>query len=297
MDQGGFEHLDAEALAVIHGLALVIEPPKGEIGTDLLHLIPLDGLGRQVEDPAIRQGATQLDIFGMGPDQGHGGAGGLAEAEFLLGDVGGIPDLFRQEAAFVGEPGQGRAQHLGGFPPTRGEFEVGPLPGEQGPGPADAGAVEGGPVFMLPVAIAVVAPPQRPRRSIALEQRVNYLDGIHDARITRGPESEADQGQGIRADEMVHGLAVLSWWAVLHGHEPGDRGGGVRGIRWGNAHVVAVHTHFPGQFRVRHISPALDGSIPGIGRLPEIPGQPRFPGIGEVRRAKERGHFHGQGEG
>ncbi len=55
--------------------------------------------GDAVEDAAVDDGAEELEVLGVGPDEGLGGAGGAAEEEAFGGYVGVVPDLFGQHAA------------------------------------------------------------------------------------------------------------------------------------------------------------------------------------------------------
>ena len=63
------------------------------------HGVALFDDGDAVEDAAIDDGAEELEVFGVGPDEGLGGAGGAAEVEALGGYVGVVPDLLGQHAA------------------------------------------------------------------------------------------------------------------------------------------------------------------------------------------------------
>ena len=56
--------------------------------------VALDGLGWEVPDGVGFEGAEELDVLGVSPDEGHAGAGGVAVEEEAVGDVFGVPDLF-----------------------------------------------------------------------------------------------------------------------------------------------------------------------------------------------------------
>ena len=70
----------------------------------------------------------------------------------------------------------GESLHRGEQPPrlvvmAGRELVMRALAGQQRPGPADAGAVEGPAILVLAVAVAVVALPARTARQIDLQQR------------------------------------------------------------------------------------------------------------------------------
>jgi len=121
--------------------------------------IALHRLRRGVEHAPVRQGATQLDVLGVSPHERHGRPRRLGEEELPLRDVGGVPDLLGQEAAFVGERRERIEERLRLVAPARGELVVRALGGEQRPRTPSADPVEGGAVLVLAVAIAVVAMP------------------------------------------------------------------------------------------------------------------------------------------
>src|ERR1700676_4511550 len=87
---------------------------------------------------------------------------------------------------------------------------MGALSGEQGPGAADAGAVEGRAVFVFAVAVAVIAIPARALRQLDRQQRVDGAKSIQNARIIGRAQAKSHQRQRVGADHMVRRFAVLT---------------------------------------------------------------------------------------
>src|ERR1017187_328079 len=104
--------------------------------------------------------AAQLYVFGVGPDWRAGCAGGFTAKKLERRDVGGVPDLFGKQAALscgrVFDDGE-QCFGLIGVPGC--ERVMAALSGEQGPRASYARPVEGGAIFVFPVAVAVVAIP------------------------------------------------------------------------------------------------------------------------------------------
>src|SRR6476620_6021596 len=97
MNARGFQRFDANVLPR-HGASPPVGAPNDEVGGNVTRLIAFDRFGRHVEDASFLQRPQQLDVFGVRPDQRHGGTGGAATEQLALGDVVTVPNLFRQEA-------------------------------------------------------------------------------------------------------------------------------------------------------------------------------------------------------
>ncbi len=203
--------------------AFVVHPPAGIGRAHAFDLIAPVGLRRHVEDPLVTQRAQQLDVLGMGPDQRHRRSRGPAAEELALGQVVAVPDLLGQQMPVAGEAFERAQQRLGAGSVAGGEFVMRALAGEQRPGPADSGAVEGRPVRMLAIAVAIVAPPARPRRQVDLEQGVDDAQRVADARIIRRPQPEPHQRQRVRAHHRGGALQAMVGRAILDRHEAVDR--------------------------------------------------------------------------
>src|SRR5271165_1090624 len=128
MDQGRFHKEETQLLAKGQSARLVIEAPVKVFGGFLLYQIALRGLRRLVEDATVVQRAAQLDVLRMRPYQRARGAGTLAGEELALGNVGGVPDLFRNQAATAGGGFHDREQGFGGGRPPGGNLIMGALP-------------------------------------------------------------------------------------------------------------------------------------------------------------------------
>src|SRR5258708_15660713 len=90
---------NAQSLSRWHAAALVVEAPLPVHRPALLHAVTLHGLRRLIENLAVFERTHQLDVLRMRPHQRARRTGGFAEKKFARGDVGGVPDLFGQEAA------------------------------------------------------------------------------------------------------------------------------------------------------------------------------------------------------
>src|SRR4029079_3375387 len=97
------------------------------------------------------------------------------------------------------------------------------LAGEQWPCSSDAGAVEGTPVLMFAIAVAVVAPPARSSGQIDFEQRVDHAHSVAKAGIVWRPQTEAHKGERVGTYDQRCRLAAILGWAVLDRHEPVER--------------------------------------------------------------------------
>ena len=70
------------------------------------------------------------------------------------------------------------------------------------PAAADARAVEGAAVLLLPIAIVIVAAPARTLRQVALEQAIHDRDGIPHEGIVRRTNAQPHQVKKIAADHV-----------------------------------------------------------------------------------------------
>ena len=112
----------------------------------------------------------KLDEFGMSPGERHRRAARPAPKQETGRDRVGVPNLLGDHPA--------RARHRRHRRQIRERIVAGAqlvmaaLAGQQRPAAADAGAVKGPAVLMLAIAVAAIAVPHRPRRRVALQQRV-----------------------------------------------------------------------------------------------------------------------------
>ena len=93
---GGSHENEAKFFVAGDGAGFVVESPAEDLTDGFFDLITLHGLWGLIENLAVAQRAAELDVFGVRPDQRAGGAGGFAAEEFERGDIGGVPDLFRE---------------------------------------------------------------------------------------------------------------------------------------------------------------------------------------------------------
>ena len=209
----------------------------------------------------------------MRPNQWHGRAGGPADEQLALWDVGRVPYLLRDQAAVVGEGFHHGHEPPGRFDAARGQFVVGALAGEQRPAAADPRAVKRRAILMLAIAIVVVAMPGGARRRLDLEQCVDDFDRVAHARVVGRAQAEAHQGQRVRADQMTGVARVLGGRDVLDTTRPPGNaaaspaasercGRNIRRRRICGAPVGAGDVH-----------PAIDGSVPNIGGLAQVGGR------------------------
>src|SRR5579862_5470401 len=136
--------------------------------------ITLDGLRRLVENLAITNRPPQFDVLRMSPDQWTGRAGWLAAKQFEGGNIGRVPYLLGQQTALsrrgifhYGEQGFGFIAVPGG------QSIMGALSCEQRPGTANAGAIEGGTIFVFAIPVAVIAIPAWTLRKLDRQQSIN----------------------------------------------------------------------------------------------------------------------------
>ncbi len=174
---------------------------------------------------------------------------GLPRKQFPFGKVGRIPDLLGKQAALVGEGRDVSLSASAASGRARGELVVRAFGGEQRPRPPHAGAVEGTAVVVLAVAVIVVASPGRPTWKVHLEERVDDLHGVHDARIVGGAQAEPHERERVGTDDVSRRLAALSRRAVLDRDEARHRRRGVGLVGRRNAHVVPIDADLPGELR------------------------------------------------
>jgi hypothetical protein len=103
MHDGGGVCLDAKRGLGRHRAHLVVETPDDAIRGGLVDEVPLHRLRWSVEHVPVLQRSTELEVLPMGPDERPRGARCVAEVQFALGKIGGVPDLFRQEPALARE--------------------------------------------------------------------------------------------------------------------------------------------------------------------------------------------------
>ena len=87
---------------------------------------------------------------------------------------------------------------------ARHQLVVGPLAGQEGPGPAERAAVamgEGASVGVFAVAVGRVPMPGRALRCLNAKVRINRLEGVDDPRVVRAAEAKPDKTEGIHADD------------------------------------------------------------------------------------------------
>src|ERR1035441_6547005 len=101
----------------------------------------------------------------MGPAQRHGRTCGQPALHSPFRQVGGVPQLFADHAAFVGELFH-RGNKRFGIAPGR-EFVMAALARQNRPAAAYSRAVESTAVMLLPVAIVIVAAPAWTLRQVA----------------------------------------------------------------------------------------------------------------------------------
>src|ERR1700733_9364604 len=241
MPPGRSEQHNPQRLVAGNAACLVVKPPTEDSAHMLINQITLDGLWRLVKNPVVTNGTAQLYIFRVGPDQWASGTGGLAAKELERGNVGDVPDLFGQEAALPG----GRIFHYGkkclclvAVPGRQGV--MGALSGKQRPRAANARPVEGGAIFMLTVAVSVVAIPARSLRQLDRQQRVNGPKRVQNARVIGRAQAKPHQSESIGADDVVRTHVILTRRTILDRNETQCRRRKPIGVRRSDAHIVAI---------------------------------------------------------
>src|ERR1700744_464117 len=195
-----------------------------------------------VEDLAGDGGAKKLEVLGVPPDKGDGGAGGLSQTHVALGKIGLVPYLLGQHLAAVGEFLISADVGLNIMP--RGELVMRALSGEQGPDAALAPSPEGTAVGALAVTVEVVAQPAGALRQIALENAVDHFERIDDERIAGGANAVTDElekagvndGAGVKLGGLA-GCAVGDVNSLLGAVFAGVA---LSALRRADAHVMAL---------------------------------------------------------
>src|ERR1700689_3507371 len=95
----GREQGDAQDLVARDGADFIIKPPAAVWAAMFINQIALYGLRRLGENLVVPHRGGHFVVLGVGPDEGAGGAGGLAAKEFECRNVGSVPDLLRKQAA------------------------------------------------------------------------------------------------------------------------------------------------------------------------------------------------------
>src|SRR5438552_13300015 len=122
----------------------------------------------------------------MRPYERHRRTRRSAVEQVPLRKIDAIPNLLRNQPARARVRGHRASEQHGDVVSAGGKLVVGAFADQEWPAAPDAGAVERRTVFMLAIPVAVIAMPHRPGGSIALEQSVDYGNGVEDARIVSG---------------------------------------------------------------------------------------------------------------
>ena len=101
-----------------------------------------------------------------------------------------------------------RKQSLGPGLVARGEFVMRPLAGQKGPAASNPGTVERPAVFVLTVAVAIVAMPARSWGQIDLQERVDCPHGVENARVVCGSQPETYERERVGAHHQCGFLAA-----------------------------------------------------------------------------------------
>src|SRR6266478_7637821 len=102
----------------------------------------------------------------MRPDQRASRTRGFPSEQFERGNVVCVPDLLGNQTATFGGKLHDPEQGFGGLGTSCRQLVMGALARQQRPGPSDAGSVEGRAIFVLAVAVTVVAIPARALRQV-----------------------------------------------------------------------------------------------------------------------------------
>src|SRR3989442_15845853 len=103
-----------------------------------------------------------------------------------LRKIDAIPNLLRNQPARARLRGHRLSESPGGVAPASGELIMRAFADQERPAAPNAGAVERRTVFMLAIPVAIITMPHRPGGGLALEQPVDYGNGVEDARIVSG---------------------------------------------------------------------------------------------------------------
>src|SRR5262249_50774216 len=98
VDHGWREQRDSQRLVPGDAAGLVIKAPPEDLSDVLFLQVTPDRLWRLIENLAVANGAAQLDVLRMRPPQRTGRSRGFAAEQFEFRNIGGIPDLFREQA-------------------------------------------------------------------------------------------------------------------------------------------------------------------------------------------------------
>ena len=107
---------------------------------------------------------------------------------------------------------------------SQGQLIMRPLTGQQRPSSADSDPSKRPAVPGFPITVVRVAMPDRPGLRFRLQCRVHHFDRVPNARIIRGSQAIAYQGQRVRADDLGSRELVLSRRSVLQCDTLRDRG-------------------------------------------------------------------------
>src|SRR5438552_13514541 len=181
MNDGCGERFDTQCLPNGDGSTLVVEAPDGKRGPRLTLHVALQAVVRGVEHSSVADRTEQLDVLCVSPHQRHRGTRGTTGEELPLRKVWSVPDLLGEQATAGSErlDGVEKASRLFGSP--RCQFVVGALADEEGPGAPYAHTIERCPVGVLPIAVTIVSVPGWSLGCLNAQQRVDRLDGVHDA--------------------------------------------------------------------------------------------------------------------
>ena len=251
-----------------------------------------------VEDLAFADGAQQLKVLRMGPDEGLRGAGGLAEVHAGGGDIVVVPDLLGEHAA------DGAVALVGADERLRiaasGELEVGALATQQGPAAALAVAEVRAAVFLLPVTVVVIASPGRAEGRCVLEAMIDDLERVDDERVVGTAHAVADKLEEALVDDLARiEVGDLVWAAVGDADEAWLDVGVVEGLAlcWRpNAHVVALDAGQ--QHAVVGGGPLVEVSLDPVGvAFEEVAELACVMVSGEIRGAEQGADDDGEGGG
>lgn len=168
-----------------------------------------------VKDAVVCYRTEKFDVFGMGPDEGLGGAGGAAEVHARGGDIGVVPDLLGHHAADGAEALE-RGDVVADVH-SSGQLVVGALSCEDGPGATLSPVVVVAAVFALAVAVVIVAAPAVTEWGFDLEGMVDDFEGVDDEGVVGAADAVADEFEEARVDDLA-GLEVI----LLVGGAVGD---------------------------------------------------------------------------
>ena len=157
--------------------------------------------------------------------------------------------------------------------------------------------LKGAAVFGLAVAVVGGADPGRAGGGVALEGGVDDFQGVGDARVVRGAEAEADEGEDVRADDLDGGAVFLpKGWFGKEDLEVADVLA-LDALGRGLAEVVAGDAVLLGERGVGDVEELVDGVVPGVGGGAEEVGAGGVGGFDAVGGGEEGGDLGGHGEG